>query len=74
MSSGWKLEPRGSDVMLTFKHFPIVERFVPQNAMGWHTMLDILGATLRGETVVERSVYSRKNAAIYGVDLDHLQR
>jgi len=69
----FELEARGVDVVLTFKHFPIVERFIPQNAMGWHTMLDILGAALRGEKVEERSVYSKKNAALYGVDLNNLK-
>src|ERR1700742_710569 len=44
----FELAPHGDDTLLTFTHFPILERFVPQNAMGWHTMLDILEATLRG--------------------------
>ncbi len=70
----FELEPRGGGVVLTFRHFPIIERFVPQNAMGSHTMLDILGAALRGEKVEERAAYSRKNAAIYGVDIKDLQR
>jgi hypothetical protein len=51
-----------------------LERFVKQNAMGWHTFLDILGAALRGETVQERSAYMTKNAALYGVDLSNLAR
>jgi uncharacterized protein YndB with AHSA1/START domain len=68
----FELETQGDDVLLTFTHFPILERFVAQNAMGWHTMLDILAATLRGVAVEDRSVYSRRNAAIYGVDLDNL--
>jgi hypothetical protein len=70
----FELEARGSDVLLTFTHFPILERFVKQNAMGWHTMLDILEAGLRGQKVEERPVYMRKNAALYGVDLNALQR
>lgn len=37
-------------------------------------MLDILTATLRGEKVEARSVYTRKNAAFYGVDLSNLAR
>jgi uncharacterized protein YndB with AHSA1/START domain len=70
----FELEPEGADVVLTFQHFPILERFVPQNAMGWHTMLDILVATLRDETVEKRSAYTRRNAALYGVDLGNLTR
>ena len=68
------LEARGSDVVLTFQHFPVLERFMPQNAMGWHTMLDILRASLRGERIEERPVYMKKNAALYGVDLANLTR
>ncbi|HUO90550.1 MAG TPA: SRPBCC domain-containing protein [Rhizomicrobium sp.] len=68
------LEARGAEVHLTFTHFPVVERFVPQNAMGWHTMLDILEAGLRGQKIEERPVYMKKNAALYGVDPNNLAR
>ena len=68
------LETRGSEVVLTFTHFPVLERFVAQNAMGWHTMLDILDAALRGERIEERQVYMKKNAALYGADLNNLTR
>lgn len=70
----FELKTRGSDVALTFTHFPVLERFVPQNAMGWHTMLDIIEAVMRTGTSDERRVYSQKNAALYGVDLNNLQR
>ncbi len=70
----FELDARGGDVLLAFTHFPVLERFVPQNAMGWHTMLDILCASLRGETVEERPAYIKKNAALYGVDLSNLAR
>jgi uncharacterized protein YndB with AHSA1/START domain len=70
----FELAPHGGDVVLTFRHFPVVGPFVPQNAMGWHTMLDILGSALRGEEIEERSAYMKKNAAIYGVDLANLAR
>jgi uncharacterized protein YndB with AHSA1/START domain len=66
------LEPAANEVKLTLHHAPIPERFEKQNAMGWHTYLDILGATVRGETLQERPVYMRKNAALYGVDLNNL--
>lgn len=68
------LEPRGGDVLLTLQHLPILDRFEKQNQMGWHTFLDILCATLRGEKVEERPVYTKKNAALYGVDLANPQR
>ncbi|MBL6940210.1 MAG: SRPBCC domain-containing protein [Alphaproteobacteria bacterium] len=70
----FELEARGSGVALTFTHFPILERFVPQNAMGWHTMLDIIEAVVRTGKSEERRVYTQKNAALYGVDLNALQR
>jgi uncharacterized protein YndB with AHSA1/START domain len=70
----FELDARGGDVLLTFTHFPVVERFIAQNAMGWHTMLDILDATLRGETVPTRPATMTKNAALYGVDLNNLAR
>lgn len=70
----FELESRGDEVLLTFKHFPILERFIPQNAMGWHTMLDMLAAVLGNEPVKDRSEYVRKNAALYGVDLNNLAR
>ena len=68
------LEPRGGEVQLTLVHLPILERFETQNMMGWHTFLDILGATARGEQVEPRSVYMQRNAALYGIDLANLQR
>lgn len=65
----FELQAEGSKVLLTFKHFPILDRFIPQNAMGWHTMLDILEATVSGRAVEERAAYMKKNAELYGVDL-----
>lgn len=70
----FELEARGDDVLLTFKHFPILERFIPQNAMGWHTMLDMLSATLAGEPIQDRIEYVTRNATLYGVDLKNLAR
>lgn len=65
----FELQVEGSKVLLTFRHFPIVDRFIPQNAMGWHTMLDILETTLAGRPAEERTAYMKKNAELYGVDL-----
>jgi uncharacterized protein YndB with AHSA1/START domain len=70
----FELEERGAEVQLTLTHFPVLERFVAQNAMGWHTMLDILAAGLRGGKIEERPVYMKKNAALYGVDMNNLTR
>ena len=68
------LEPRDGNVLLQLTHLPILDRFEKQNAMGWHTFLDMLAASLRGETVKERAFYMTKNAALYGVDLKDLVR
>ena len=70
----FELAEAGADVTLTFTHFPVLERFVQQNAMGWHTMLDILEVGLRGETAPPRPELMKKNAALYGVDLANLAR
>lgn len=70
----FELEPHDEGVLLTFKHFPVLERFVAQNAMGWHTMLDILCAGVNNELIAERSVYFKKNAELYGVDLAQLTK
>ena len=61
-------------VALTLTHLPVLERFEPQNAMGWATFLDILEATANGREVKPRRAYMEKNAALYGVDLENLQR
>src|SRR5262249_4343245 len=69
-----ELAEKGSDVLLTLVHLPILERFEKQNMMGWHTFLDMLGAAVRGAPVEERSAYMKRNAARYGIDLDNLTR
>jgi len=68
------LEPVAGCVRLQLTHLPILERFEKQNAMGWHTLLDMLATALRGEKVEERPFYMKKNAALYGVDLNNLVR
>jgi hypothetical protein len=65
----FELVPRGTEVLLTLTHLPVLERFERQNAMGWHTFLDMLGAAVRGEPAEPREVHMRRNAARYGVDL-----
>jgi len=70
----FELATAGEQVKLVFTHFPVLERFVKQNAMGWHTMLDILEAGLRGESAPARPELMKKNAALYGVDLNNMAR
>jgi uncharacterized protein YndB with AHSA1/START domain len=69
-----ELRAQATGVRLTLTHFPILEQFEKQNAMGWHTFLDIVGAILRGEAVEQRGVYVKRNAEKYGVDLNNLAR
>jgi uncharacterized protein YndB with AHSA1/START domain len=68
------LEARGDEVLLTLTHLPVLERFEKQNAMGWHTYLDMLDAAIRGEPIEPRPAYMKRNAALYGVDLNNLAR
>lgn len=68
------LQTRDDQVLLTLDHLPVLERFEKQNAMGWHTFLDILSDTLAQRAVGERKEYMIRNAARYGVDLSNLQR
>ena len=67
-----ELEPRGDGVQLTLTHLPILERFEKQNAMGWHTYLDMLNAAIRGQPAEARETHMKRNAARYGVDLAKL--
>ena len=69
-----ELSERGREVLLVLTHLPILERFEKQNAMGWHTFLDIVAATLNGESVEPRASYMKRNAEKYGVDLNELAR
>jgi uncharacterized protein YndB with AHSA1/START domain len=68
------LQPRGKDVLLVLTHLPVLERFEKQNAMGWHTFLDMLGDTLAGKAARPRNEYMVRNAARFGVDLNNLAR
>ena len=69
-----ELLQEGGDVALTMTHLPVLERFEPQNAMGWATFLDILEDTLNGREVQSRRAYMERNAGVYGVDLGNLAR
>lgn len=69
-----ELEPRGETVQLTLTHLPILDRFEKQNAMGWHTFLDLVEAAARGGGPLTREAYAAANAERYGVDLQNLAR
>ena len=60
-------------VKLTLTHRPIPAEFQKQTAMGWHTMLALVEAGLNGECP-KRSDLFPVNAALYGVDINTLQR
>jgi uncharacterized protein YndB with AHSA1/START domain len=68
------LEQHGTTTRLTLTHRPIPARMQPQTMMGWHTFLDMLETGARGEQVLARDHYMQKNAELYGVDLNNLQR
>jgi uncharacterized protein YndB with AHSA1/START domain len=68
------LETHGDQVLLRLDHMPVLERFEKQNAMGWHTFIDILSDTLRNQPPLPRRDYMVRNAARYEVDLSNLQR
>ena len=58
---------------LTLIHRPIPDAMQNQTMMGWHTMLDLVAAGLRGE-IPKRADLFPKNEALYGVDLNQLKR
>jgi uncharacterized protein YndB with AHSA1/START domain len=79
--SGWPvsylefaLAAHGDGTRLTLTHRPIPAPMRLQTMMGWHTFLDMLEVGVRGEPVQARDQYMQKNAALYGVDLNNLQR
>ena len=79
--SGWPvsylefaLAPDGAQTRLTLTHRPVIPRMQPQTMMGWHTFLDMLEDAIKGAVVGPRGSYMQKNAALYGVDLNNLQR
>lgn len=68
----FELEAKGDKVLLTFTHMPVPERFVPQTLMGWHTMIDLIEAALKGEAVASRAEIMAENAKRYDVDMNNL--
>ncbi|HEY9713496.1 MAG TPA: SRPBCC domain-containing protein [Chroococcales cyanobacterium] len=67
-----EVKPFIDEVLLTLNHLPVLDRFEKQNAMGWHTFLDMLAAGLRGEEVPSRKSCMERNARLYGIDLANL--
>jgi hypothetical protein len=70
-----RILPRPIERVWSFlTHLPVLDRFEKQNAMGWHTYLDMLDAALRGEPAEPRQAHMQRTAARYGVDLSNLAR
>jgi uncharacterized protein YndB with AHSA1/START domain len=67
------LETAGNGTRLTLIHRPIPEAMHKLTMIGWHTMLDMIAAGLKGEFPSRTEVMPR-NAEIYGVDLNALKR
>ena len=61
------------DSRLTLVHRPIPQPMQNQTMMGWHTMLDLVAAGLKGEFPRRRDLFP-KNAALYGVDMNNIKR
>lgn len=61
------------DTRLTLVHRPIPAAMQSQTMMGWHTMLDLVAAGLKGD-FPRRGDLMAKNAALYGVDIEALKR
>ena len=67
------LDKAGNRTRLTLIHRPIPEPMQKLTMIGWHTMLDMIEAGLKGE-FPPRTEVMPKNAALYGVDLNALKR
>jgi uncharacterized protein YndB with AHSA1/START domain len=57
---------------LTLIHRPIPHDMQNQTRMGWHVMLDLIAAGLKGEYPKRADLFP-KSAALYGVDMDKLK-
>lgn len=63
----FELQASGAEVLLTLIHRPILPGLEAQTLMGWHTLLELLGGTIRGEQQEPRSVIMERNRIRYGV-------
>jgi uncharacterized protein YndB with AHSA1/START domain len=66
------LDAADGGTRLVLTHRPIPAAMQAQTMMGWHTMLDLTEAALRGEFPARADLFPR-NAALYGVDLNNLK-
>jgi uncharacterized protein YndB with AHSA1/START domain len=64
----FELKPQNERVLLTLKHRPVLADFEGRTLMGWHTLLEMLAAQLRGEKSETRDVLMEKNRIRYGVE------
>jgi uncharacterized protein YndB with AHSA1/START domain len=67
------LEEMGTGTRLTLIHRPIPEPMQKLTMIGWHTMLDMIAAGLKGEFPPRLDMMHR-NAEVYGVELNALKR
>jgi uncharacterized protein YndB with AHSA1/START domain len=67
------LEETDGETRLILIHRPIPDAMQALTAMGWHTMLDLVGAGLGGHFPKRTEVFPG-NAALYGVDLERLKK
>jgi uncharacterized protein YndB with AHSA1/START domain len=69
----FELAPEGNGTRLSLTHRPIPAAMQNQTMMGWHTMLDLIEAGLRGDFPKRADLFPA-NAALYGVELDNLKK
>jgi len=67
------LEETGKGTKLTLIHRPIPQAMQKLTMIGWHTMLNLIAAGLKGE-FPPRLDAMHANAEIYGVELNALKR
>ena len=67
------LEESGKRTELMLTHRPIPQAMQKLTMIGWHTMLDMIAAGLKGEFPPRTEVMPR-NAQAYGVELNALKR
>lgn len=64
----FELKDHSDGVLLILTHRPIGEGFEAQTMMGWHTLLDMLAAVVRGVEPEPRDVMMERNRMRYGVE------
>ena len=68
------LEQRDEQIHVVLTHLPVLERFEKQNAMGWHTFLDLVGSAALGEAPPPLEGVMTRNALLYEIDMNNLAR